>query len=591
MNEKRSDLRLLLQVMGGTISAPDRAVLRERMTAEQSLRQQWQQLNSARSESVVDAIACENVSPDDVAAFVDGAMSFEEETAFEAKCWESPATLLELISFSEPAAVNGVDPESDLTSRLLKRGPVAATPADSLPRINVSTERSAELRSQRQNGWRVMLVGVIAVLAVIALWAAFQKTTNSQLTKDEGTVPVPREPKQEDVNESPDADPEAPGPMEVLPPATPPDLAPEDGNMVVETPGEPEKVPEPLPNRPDSPNEPTPVVASVDWDIKGVMGARADARKPWLGAKRKPHPANSNFMTLETSRAVTTSPDGIELVLGEETEITGFAWGLVPEVSLLRGQVAFRKLPKGKSVRFVFGDETWEATAVEDETALSLSLLSLDPRIIVHTGAADVGPRQLKSNRFVEFSKPRSVHTVARRDRDYFSWVETWYAANSISPSVETELLTSANLRRDVLLGRALGPRSTMMLAPVTSVYRLLNSQNEADRSAALRWLVNNPPGVDGTPGSLAWADIATQLGNQTVADYLNGWLDRVRRKQPANDLYPQMVRVLGLRPRAARHVAISCLRYFTGRNLGYDINAPKPQRDAVVKDWSALIR
>lgn len=587
MTKPRSDLRLLLQLMEGTIPSTDRAALRERMSNEKRLRNQWQQLNSIAPDLA--NASQTTTSPNTVAAFLSGAMSIEDELAFESHCWESKAALLELVQLTVPPVEPVEEVDQALTDRLLKLGPKPVTPTPPEPRVRntAPAERSQRDRTKPDaTKWLIAgMAGIIAALVVAIIWV-WQPAPDPEITNGEQVPPKQEfaEQKQMPLQEAPDVP-----LLEEVPKTFPPKtISPED-KAVVETPPATRDVP------PEVQPPKAPTVVAAKWDVNGVMGARRGPRSPWRGLNFEPHPVGSGFLTLPSTRAVTKGPGNLELVLGEETQIAGFSWQknrdnqVEAEVTVIGGRVAYRGLKAGDVVRFLVTGHAWEAKAHQDETEVSLSMLALDPRLTVHQGAVDVNDRRIKRNRYVDFTKPREVEQVERADRNRYDWVQTAYSSSKVPADIRAAWLVSDNLRRDVLQSKQLDARGTLMFAPVKSVYRLLNSADTTERAAALRWLVNNPPGTPDTPGELAWAEIAKRE-NPRVANHMNGWLHRVRTRKPAADLYPEMVRTLWLPSRASRHVAITCLRYFSGQNFGYEVNGSNAARTAIANKWNSWI-
>ena len=121
MSTQPGDLRLLLQLMEGTLPAADRTALRARFAADRELRRRWEYLNNLPSMTADDALAVEHIAIDHVAAFIDGRLPADAAVRFETESWKSPALLLELVSMTQSNGVPAVP--DDMTNRLLAMMP------------------------------------------------------------------------------------------------------------------------------------------------------------------------------------------------------------------------------------------------------------------------------------------------------------------------------------------------------------------------------------------------------------------------------------------------------------------------------------
>ncbi|MFK7819684.1 MAG: hypothetical protein AB8G99_13275 [Planctomycetaceae bacterium] len=600
MTTPRSDLRLLLQLMDGSIPSADREAVRARMADDKVLRTRWQQLNSVQQPTNGSSQTEDEFKPDDVAAFLDGMLSPQEETAFETRCWNSPAVLFELLSLSGTGGEVDVSPE--LSNRLLKMVPAAASAEESVEEtlIDLHTEPRESRVSRRGTGVSAAALiasAVVVLLLASTLWIVMRDSQPKQIVKDEKQPTVQESPETRFVEtptpEDEDLPKDQPNP-ELVPESDPPINKP--GSMVVETPIEPRTNPQPkdLPNTPDPapaiPKSTSPKVASALWETRGVVAVRASVREPWHGLNAIDRPADAEFLTLVTSRAVTKGPAGVEFVISQESEVAGLTWGEVAEVQVKRGSAAFRMLKKDDTVRFVLGEKVWEASATVDDTSVAVSLSGLEPRLIVWAGKADVGKVRIARQSGIVFSKPREVAKLSSEEAKGYGWVDAWSQSQFNDTSL-ARLMNSKNLRTDIL-AMGSGRKVTMMVAPELAVFRLLNSKAPAERQAALWWLMNNPDLGPGSVGRLAWTDIEQSVGNATVTGYMKSWLDKLRTGRPIQLAEAQqMVRALGITPRAVQFVAIACLQHYTGVTRGFDPNAGNAARRAAINRWATWLR
>ncbi len=604
MSHQSADLRLLLQLMEGRLPPADESRLRERMLAERALRQRWQQLNHLKQQPE-SAIATEpDGSMDDVAAFLDGLLPPDQEQDFEQRCWQSPALLSEVIALSEladaPTANNLAD--SQLTKRLLK---LAASATSDLAPANSPDEQDKQAADRVISPWLLAVALAACILISAVMWFSRRSPDTPQLAGDSPTQPESEH------------GPEPKGPMVVNRSAAPPGQQPDVVPAMPES-----QVPSPVPSVPDTnpvqPVDPSGTIAAqppaaapeidhpaepfeeIEWkEIQGLVAARLSVRDSWRGLRARRVPRGANFATLSGSRCVAAGPDGIDVVLAEDTEIEELTWLETPQVRVLSGRVAFRGVPAGMTVRFLVGDQTWEATSRSDNAAVSLDLTGPRSVLAVHRGQFDVGKRRLRRYQYVVRSDRPTVQSVASGVRPEFSgWVNAWQASVPVPADVRDALLRSDNLRQDLqrLAARQRLPAATvdrllLTVAPETRVFRLLNSHLAADRNVALLWLLQHPVDAPGGRGALAWRTLTTQLRNETYGRLMHEWLRRVREGLPAEDQLDEMYRCLQSQPVAVRHVAIYCLRYFTGQDFGYSPAATRTRNAAALRQWRSYLQ
>ncbi len=313
MKPTRTDLWLLLELMEGTIPSADREALRARIAGDKQLRQRWQQLNSVQPPAGNVVSIAEAISPDDIAAFLDGTLSVEDELAFEAHCWKSPHTLFELVSLASNRHEE-VPISDSLVSRILDLSPmVRPDEEDVLPVIQVKiSEPSARSRASGSYLIPVML-STIAVLVAAVLWLALRDDDPNKLAKEENKTSAENQqvvekdtpPKEQ---EEPQGLPKLNAPLHKPDGVAPPVI--DDSPKIVDSP--PTNLPMPDVPKPDEPEplvpKPEPLkVASAAWETRGVVGVRASAREPWRGLDAVDRPVSAQFLTLPTSRAVTKS--------------------------------------------------------------------------------------------------------------------------------------------------------------------------------------------------------------------------------------------------------------------------------------------
>ena len=465
--------------------------------------------------------------------------------------------------------------------------------------VQVATDLPRRIESRSLMPKLLIVGGIVASVLAVVLWFALRDSMPNQIVDEQQEAPSLQEPVEPEIVQTPEEEPterprQAP-PLDATPESSPEMDVPD--KAIVDVPTQP-TMPEPkreeppkLPKTtPDSPDTTVPKVAAALWETRGVVGVRASVREPWRGLNAVDRPLDSEFLTLGTSRAVTKGPTGIEFVLAEQSEVAGLTWGEVAEVKVVRGGAAFRSLKKGDTVRFLLGDKTWEASATLDDTAVALNLAGLEPQLIVWSGKADVGSVRISRRSVVGFSKPKDVRKLVNAETQASGWIDNWSQSQFNGTSL-ANLMNSNNLRADVLAMGA-GRKLTMMVAPEVAVFQLLNSANAGERQTALWWLMNNPDRGAESDGGKAWANIAQAVGNPSVTSFMKSWLNQLRTGQAARPVdAQQMVRALGISPRAVRFVAIACLQYHTGTTRGFDPNGTNAERQAAINRWAAWLR
>jgi len=612
MSNRHGDLRLLLQLMEGSLPTADRTVLRERFASDRELRRRWDHLNNLPPMTVDDALAAEQISADQVAAFLDGTLPDDAAARFEDESWNSPAVLAELVSLTQSNGVNVVP--SELTNRLLSMATnPSATIAQTAPRIGSVTdaisaatsstidvkppppadqpflvptrEPSAAGAPRTRRGRRtrtivlsVMTASFVAVLGWL-LWLGADRDGGQQIVRPEQpeSLAPDRTPQDivEDRQHPPSKSPDSSKPPSGSPDPKVPDTAPppliRDQPTIVNVP----ENGQPKPMEPVVPRDtvPTPV-KTIDWlEVKGLLAARLSVRDTWRGLDAKPVPVGGNYATFPLTRAIAAGPGGIELVIDQQTEFSELAWNDGVQVRVHQGRIALRNLPDDTRVRILVNDKTFEIIARRDRTTVSFDLRLGEPRVGVQAGVAVINKNKLEKETYylARQDRTRTVQDGTQFDR----WLGTWQASVPIKADLLKALQESNNLRGDLVrmtrnntLPKPAGDRLVFVVAPQARVHTLLQSRRQTDHDTAIRWLALHPTEHDDIEIT-AWQNIrrALQSSQRTVEptiDTMRKWLRGVRGEQAING--NELRRAMNLRQGILKNFAGGCARVMQGR-------------------------
>ena len=560
MSTQSGDLRLLLQLMEGTLPPADRATLRERFASDRELRQRWEYLNNLPPLTAADAMQAEQIPIAQVAAYIDGTLPSDTATQFETRSWNSPAMLAELVSMTQS---NGVTAPDGLTTRLTSLMPAPSVESTDEPLTGLDTDEisatssatvsiesrpdadrpvivpsadptphRANKRRNRTSNATILAVMAVACVAVLGwlVWFASDRS-NRQIVQPEPAPKsqqeplAPQDPPQklvDDQQQQPaqkDNDDPRPDMVPVPKDATPPSLNPNEPK-VVDVP----KSNQPEPKEPLTPPADTnvPPIKTIDWtEMNGLVAARLSVRDTWRGLKARDVPVSAHYATFPGTRAIAAVPGGIELVADQQSEFSDLAWDDGIQVCVTRGRVAFRNVPDDTRVRFLLEDETFEAVARRAGTTISFNLRWGEPRIGVHKGAAVVNKQKLEKETVYLVNQQRRTSI---RNKDQFNgWLGTFQASVPIDAQLLAELRDSNDIKtklaeatRAKRMSQPFSDRMTFVVAPQTRVQRLLLSRSKADHTTAIRWLLLQGKGSGSH--AAAWANIGRTLIRQNMS-------------------------------------------------------------------------
>lgn len=603
MTNQPGDLRNLLLLREGSLSAAQGTQLRERMVEDRVLRRRWTMISNTDPIAPAEFLVTEAVSPDTIAAFIDGTLDDETTARLEAACWTSPPLLREVAVLFKERHETAV--RSSLTDRLLQLGPREAHPDPAIPLNGFGHhDPAAPMRSTPRPvttaapNRRPVFAAAAAITLAVALitWFALLATDDGaqQIVEDQ-----PGDPNRVIVNK-PDDPPTAP-PRDPMP--TPdhrvPDPIPSLGNPPEIVKDDPEKripigtPPNPLPDQPGSKPQ------SITWEIEGVVAGRSRPNDVWSGVNARDFRPTATFATFPDSSARAVVGEDVTFVMDNDTQISRLAWDSELTVRLAHGRIAFENLKARSLVRFVIGKTTWEARAGVDKTSIAMQMIDNQPRLWVARGGAEFRNRRLGRNDVV--SPGPDGFRVQRIRQDRVGRAE--WSRSRISEEIRADLLRSPNLYAKInrLTANGTLPAETarlwqLTLSPERSIYRMLNHRDPAIRNQAMAWLIACPPDAPRT--RRAWGSVLRGLNsanpggdNPTLITEMQSWVRLLQTKTRPGRLYAQMVTRLEHRIPAVRSVAIMMLFRFTRRTYGYDPLAAPRSRTAAIKHWRNNLR
>lgn len=407
------------------------------------------------------------MSPELVAAYVDGKLSLPEAAQVEASCWSQPANLAEVISewrFRRDHLVEA-PPSRALSERLMALAPAPGhVPSGAAPfpvSPVVSTGQRTTGDAQRRHGfsprnfsfWHIAVTTLTVIVTVATGWLAWLKFHDTRATPAPGKLAIDQDFPQRDRSRS-----------EAVPdraPAVAPDL---DGQRVALDPSEsPESLPSDMRNpglatpeteRPLEVPEFRPPGKQPQWvERRATMpgsrlppGDRIGPRESELERFAK-LPVRSELGLLLTRRAGSSTwrvPTN-ELSLNEPLEFASLddAWTSadIPDVGTLvwqgassgrlravedgtlqieleRGHIAVQNLAAGARLDVRAEGARFQATGVGDYSTLAVVHEPIGAVVYVPTGIIAIGDTQVAARQAVRWSEerpsvPRSWDTVA----------------------------------------------------------------------------------------------------------------------------------------------------------------------------------
>ena len=624
-------LLTLIRLLEGTLSDSEGAAVRERLAVDPGLREHCRLLTEVLEApvSLDDLDRLDDESPETISAFVDGRLTPDEAARFEAVCWQSPASLREVVEAYRATCESPVEVEIPHTARLAMARIVAAetqvqpasTPVNGIRRngqkprsINGQApppvRQAPPIVEQTGSRRRLTIVAILsaAAVAVIVATVAFFAGRNGANRDDAVTDDThDREHRNKSVNDNLPHHPnrKQPAPPDLVP--NPPHGSSGRNPAIAKRPSKRDNSPKNLP-----PQRKQPVFATLEYpEVHGVAGRRDDRASKWKGVLFPDESAKNDapvtLRTLPAGWLRARFSSGLEFVMSDDTEVRIASRKRTDadasDISLdvRRGRIAILGMRKGDRIRFRVprGDGVNDWTIRSLAKASSVGFIRDDDaagEVVVWDGEMDLGSRKLPSGRSVRWNS--SGPGSPTRPMSRHAWRTKPQQRSVLRKALAARLNRSGDLQRALLAApRNANPREVLLqtrfafsLDPVTAVPRASASKHEPQRMAAVMWLLKADPNQRQT--AEVWRGVFRVTGPAATRVSLRSWYAAAARRQQANNT---MLRKLaaGLnskQPIFIRQSAIFFFRQITRQPLR-DYDPDRPTKAAIDKVIQATRR
>jgi hypothetical protein len=496
MSVASSNLISLLRLLDDTLPADVAVRLRERLADDAEFADQYRRVAKAmQQEFTAEKLLphIDDVDPFDVAEFVEGTMTDEQQSDFEQRCWNSESLLSEVIS-TWKATNDSALTESDTTtsdraqtvvSCLLSSSsaeaetrPVPAEQPEAAPSVTAGTqlpaddvsialketEQSILDRPRRDSGLFIVIAGVALALVLVA-FQFFGRTTPDQIAHPEPDNSPTDSSHDEHRNVAHDdstdviipdgAIPQSP--YEEAPPnESKPEIA-QDGTLrpMNQPPQETRKR---QTTTPDSPDER--VIALVDWStITGIAGAKSADSDVWSGIHSRAvndlwkSNARSQLMTLSHSRASGDLAGGARAIADADSLIEFGAEAsnadsaddsvsaqLRPLLNVLRGRLAIDGLQNGQQVLVQVDGQTIDVEATRNNSTFAIERIAGETVVAAYRGEVRAGDRKLTRRLWGRVSSSGEVSAFRpQRPTDWYREMQSLSRLLSVTPSTRRQ--------------------------------------------------------------------------------------------------------------------------------------------------------
>ena len=444
-------LRTLLRLLRGELTLPQGIAVREQLAADLNSARRFAKLMEVSQNSATSAVVLahfDDISIDDVAAFVDGTLPASEEAQFEEQCWLQESLLREVVANWNSTSAVSEDAAAAITeNRMLQISLAAVKATDAAAEPNefalpesqpVSRAVGRPVKHRRKFSGRAAAVATAAVLAIVAIVAIMLR---ERLSTPDDIVSDPLD------NDLPDLNPDresivqdvvnpgsnnlAPkGPDRVVPndPLVPPDPGNSGEKMVNVPDANPGITPVDPPNPimvpdPDSPQRVSSALAALveTWnDDGGIVVVRSPSTGVWCGVRSsaaeviRTTSAVATVMTLQNSRGELSLVGTGQMILDGESSVEILAPDRVVAggadstdsnvppsadsggcVLLNYGRVVFNQLQAGKSLTVRIAEVTYSLAATDENTSIGIDWTGEFPVFAVFRGEATVDDHRL----------------------------------------------------------------------------------------------------------------------------------------------------------------------------------------------------
>lgn len=628
MPGREPELVTLIRLRQGSLPPAEGLRLRERLAMKEDLRGKWRRL-AEHLDAPWPLTQPPDISEETIAAFVEGQLDVDGTGQFEARCWSEPALIHEtaaacaarFAAFDDvpipPQVASRLQTllEQHLTlddhrpSRLIAAGQRNGTtssvtsghtddPAQTDAVADRSDERAAvhpgEYDGRLPRSGRLRLIAVsLAVTTLVG--GAFILLHRGAPPEDQANLA------QRELKPSP----EQRGPSERQPldptlPETPDRIVPSPPESVVEAPSDPAGVSTPHnsatePMAPDSVEPRTGASerpAEIAWtDISGLLLSHDRSRQQWRGIHALSHlPAApgepQHLMTLPKSWAAGDISGGARLILDEDTRASYellIGDSLRAVIDVARGRTAIEQLQIGDVLVVQHGDRGWPVRIDQKDTSVVLRVSEAGLELHVLTGEVAISRTTIRDGSGVHL-RPEGLE-VQRAAVRTTTWRHRPQDAFPLQRELVQRLLESADVLAtlDGWDDRRTQPfvrRLALAIDPVDRIPGYAAAADEADRIAAIEWLVHVPPSDERV--TAAWTRLEQGPLRQTNL-IVRPWFALAGQPRSATVRDLQQL-VAGLNPQQpvfVRQSAIYFLRQITGRPLR-EYSAGQPTRAGI---------
>ena len=609
MTKPDAHLLTLVNLLEGNIPAADGVFVRERLASDMLMLEHWRSLSQAIEEPTPpeDIDDVDDFDLETIAAFVDGQLEATDAVEFERDCWRNPAALREVVSAVR--CIHTAPAQNDVPAEFSKwMAQFIATecmPAQPSRQENGQPEElhnsPATIRRKRPRVPRsITKRTVLTTLSAVAIMSAVGLVAYFVVRDRAGADPEPitdnRDEKsganfQSSQRKSTDSE-DRPAPTIVLSPKTTPDgVRPK----IVDHP------PQTKTPKPDSGTRDGPPVQIAWTDVSGIVAWRKVDTDRWSGIrfseKNGTIAGPMTIRTLQRGWIRANFKSGPQYVLDESSEVRMTARrsasaALNQTVIWLEhrhGKVAFSQFRAGDRIRVKYGDHASTLRIDAHDTAVGFIRSESAPmvEIIVWSGSVQLGERRVVAGESIRISGQRigKSQKIGARHQ--------WRRIASKKLVFRKSIVDRLNRSSDLLVALAvvdrkspvkditLAARFAFSLDPVVAVPAATSSRIEAERIAAIHWLL---AANESTPTTIqVWNRVERMLGPSATRHSVRKWFEASQGEVRPN---PMLLRGLSIglgaqQPIFMRQAAIYFCRRFTQLPLK-EYKPDRPTKSAI---------
>ncbi len=346
--------------------------------------------------------------------------------------------------------------------------------------------------------------------------------------------------------------------------------------------------------------------------FSGIIGLRTEHPSPWKGiladttTKNSPRVIATEYLALRTlpsSWLQGAIESGGEMVMDADSEIQVAIRTLQEKkpnaiqtfinLNLLSGKVAFSQLQKGDEILFRNSQQKWKIKIKRNETSLGLIQQEDNTKkIMVFAGEVEVlssvmnkeFPLQAEQMAVINqrtMTKPEKIirkqRWLTRRPKPLKLSKKFIKKMNQSDRLLKALFVSSSGTSRKEVLAST---RLSFSLNPVASVPRAVSSKQEAQRAAAIQWLID---AKDNNKTGVVWGRINRITRSRQSKVSLSAWFKTAQGKVAmSRKTLSELSTGLGANePLFVRQCAIHFLRQITRLRLA-EYNPNRPTNTAI---------